>query len=48
MKARSRLKDNIRMDPTQIGWCGMDWINQVQNRDQWQALVNKVMNFWLP
>jgi hypothetical protein len=23
---------------------GMDWIDLVQNRDRWQALVNAVMN----
>jgi hypothetical protein len=34
MKTRRRLKDNIRMDPIQIRWCDMDWINQVQNREQ--------------
>jgi hypothetical protein len=28
----------------QIGWDGMDWIDLAQNRDQWKALVNTVMN----
>jgi phenylalanine-4-hydroxylase len=25
---------------------GMDWIDLAQERDRWQALVNKVMNLW--
>jgi hypothetical protein len=32
----------------EIGWDGMDWIDQVQNRDQCRALVNAVMNFRVP
>jgi hypothetical protein len=30
-----------------VGWGGMDWINMVQDRDQWRALVNMVMNPWV-
>jgi hypothetical protein len=26
------------------GWDGMEWINLAQDRDQWSALVNMVMN----
>jgi hypothetical protein len=29
-------------------WYGMDWIDLVQDRDQWRALVNTVMNLWVP
>jgi hypothetical protein len=32
------------MDLREIGWDGMDWINLAQDRDQWRALVNMVMN----
>jgi hypothetical protein len=32
------------MDLREIGWDGMDWIDLAQNRDQWRALVNTVMN----
>jgi hypothetical protein len=28
----------------EIGWGVMDWINLAQDRDQWRALVNMVMN----
>jgi hypothetical protein len=26
----------------------MEWIGLVQDRGQWRALVNMVMNFWIP
>jgi hypothetical protein len=32
------------MDVRKIGWGGMDWIDLAQERDQWRALVNTVMN----
>jgi hypothetical protein len=31
-----------------LGWGGMDWIDLVQERDQWMALVNMVTNLWVP
>jgi hypothetical protein len=32
------------MDLGEIGWDGMDWIDLGQDRAQWRALVNTVMN----
>jgi hypothetical protein len=36
------------MDLREIGWGGMDWIDLTKDRDQWRALVNKVMNVLVP
>jgi hypothetical protein len=36
------------VDLTEIGWDGMDWIDLAQDRDQWRALVNTVMNLRVP
>jgi hypothetical protein len=33
-RPRHRWEDNIRMDLTEIGWGGMDWIDLAQDRDQ--------------
>jgi hypothetical protein len=43
-----RWVDNIKMDLREIGWGGMDWIDLAQNREQWRALVNTVMNLRIP
>lgn len=32
----------------EIKWEDVDWINLFQNRDKWLAVVNTVMNFWVP
>jgi hypothetical protein len=32
----------------ETGWEGVDWINLVQDRDQWRGLVNTVMNLLVP
>jgi hypothetical protein len=40
--------DNIKIVLLEIGWGGMDWIDLAQDRDQWRALVNTVMNLRVP
>jgi hypothetical protein len=42
-----RWENNIRMDLTEMGWGGVDLIDLAQDRDQWRALVNTVMNLRL-
>jgi hypothetical protein len=36
------------MDLREIEWSDMDWIDLSQDRDQWKALVNTVMNLRVP
>jgi hypothetical protein len=40
--------DNIEMNLREIGWDSIDWIELAQDRDQWRALVNTVMNLGGP
>jgi hypothetical protein len=48
LRPRRRCVDNNKMDLREIGWDGMDWIDLVQDRDQWKALMNTVMNLRIP
>ena len=43
-RPRRRWEDNIKMDLQEVGCGCMDWIELVQDRDRWLALVNAVMN----
>jgi hypothetical protein len=43
-----RWLDNIKMDFREIGWDCMDWIDLVQDRDQWTTLVNRVVKLRIP
>jgi hypothetical protein len=36
------------MDLREVGWEGVDWIHEALYRDQWQAVVNKVINLRVP
>jgi hypothetical protein len=47
-KSRRRWVDNIKMDLGEIGWDDRDWIDLAQDRVQWRALVNTVMNLRVP
>jgi hypothetical protein len=47
-RPRRRWVDNIKMDLREIGWDGVGWIDLAQDRDQWRALVNTVMNLRVP
>jgi hypothetical protein len=44
----SKWVDNITVNLRETGWCSMDWIDLAQDKDQWRAIVNMLMNFWVP
>jgi hypothetical protein len=35
----------LKRDLRETDWDGIDWIDLAQDRDQWRAPVNTVMNF---
>ena len=41
-------EDHIKMDIREVVCRDMDWIELAQDRDRWLALVNAVMNLWVP
>jgi hypothetical protein len=47
-RSRHRWVDNIRIDLKEIGWDGVDSIDMTQDRDQWRAPVNTVLNLRVP
>jgi hypothetical protein len=53
LKGRDYLEElnvdgNIRMGLREKGWEVVDWIHLAQDRDQWWALVNTVINLRVP
>jgi hypothetical protein len=36
------------MDLHETSWVGMDWIDLAQDMDMSQAVVNVVLNLWVP
>jgi hypothetical protein len=47
-RPRRRWVDNIKLDLRETGWDGVYLINMAQDRDQWRALVNTVLNLRVP
>jgi hypothetical protein len=47
-RPRRRWEDNIKMDLREIGIDEVNWIRLPQDRAQWRAFVNTVMNLRVP
>ena len=47
-RPRRRLQDNNKINFQEVGCGGTDWIELAQDRDRWRAVVNAVMNLWVP
>jgi hypothetical protein len=47
-RPRRRWIDNNKMHLLEIGLNVVDWIGLAQDRYSWRALVNSVMNLWVP
>jgi hypothetical protein len=47
-RPRHKWKDNIKIDLRWIGIDGVNWIHLAQDRFQWRAFVNTVMNLRVP
>jgi len=47
-RPRRRWEDSIKIDLQEVGCRGMNWMELAQDRERWRALVNAVMNLWVP
>ena len=47
-KTQAWMRDNIKIYLRKVGWEGMDWVELTEDRYRWRAVVNAVMNLWVP
>jgi hypothetical protein len=47
-RPRRSWVDHVNIDLRELRWDGMDWIDLAQDRDQWRALMNTVMELLVP
>ena len=47
-RPRRRWEDNVRIDLKEIGINTRIWVDWVQDRDYWRALINAALNLRVP
>ena len=47
-RPRRRWENNIRIDLEEIGINAGNWVDSAHVRNYWSALVNAVLNLWVP
>jgi len=47
-RPRRSWEDNINLDLHEVGCGVMGWIELAKDRDKWLALVNTLVNLWIP
>ena len=47
-RPKHRWEDNIKMALQEVGCGSMDWIDLAHDRERLCALLNAVMNLWVP
>jgi hypothetical protein len=47
-RPRHRCMDNIKMGLLEVRLNVVEWIGLARDRYRWRALVNSVMNLWVP
>jgi hypothetical protein len=47
-RPRYRWVDNIRMNLGEVAWGDVDWTGLAKDRNRWRAVVNSVLNLWVP
>ena len=47
-RPKRKWEDNIKMDLQDVDCGRIVWIELAQDKHRWRALVNAVINFWVP
>jgi predicted CoA-binding protein len=47
-RPRCRWEDNIKMHLKEIGCEDLDWVNMARDWDKWLAILQTVIDVWVP